>query len=472
MNKKIVSNYFYSVLYQVLLVIIPLIITPYTTRVLGLTPLSINTATANVVQWFALFGMMGINIYGNREIARVRDDKRQLSKTFFEISAMQIISLFLMMIFLAIYLVVVGDSYPQILMIQGISLIAVALDITWFFYGVEDFKKVSLRNCFVKLIGVLLIFIFVKGPEDLVLFISINVFMTLIGQVIMWVQLKQYIQPEKITFKGIGQHFMPNIHYFIPQLAISVYSIMDVTMLKTWGPVFEDVYLYEQTQRFIKMFLFFVTSIGTVMLPRLSNVFGKGNMEQVQLFINKTFRISLYLAIPMIFGICAVIPGFIFWFLPSDFHIVGTLIQWGSPLILFISLSNVFGVQYLLPTGNTTRYTQSVMLGAGVNFFLNLWLIPQYGVFGALFASVIGELSVTLFQWLVIRKEVHLSISIREFSTILCASILMFLCITALSYTTSPSFLITILQGGIGVIIYGVVLLLCKAPLVKEILKK
>lgn len=469
MNKKIISNYFYSVLYQLLLVIIPLITLPYTTSRLGLTPLAINTATSNVVQWFALFGIMGINTYGNREIARVRDDKRALSRTFFEIVAMQWFSVFMMAVLFVMYVLIVGDPNVQVLLIQGISLIAVALDITWFFYGVEDFKKVSIRNCFVKIVGVLLIFAFIKKPEDLMLFIVINIVVSIVGQAIMWFQLKGYIQKEKITVQGILMHFLPNIRYFVPQLAISIYSIMDVTMLRTMGPVFEEVTLYEQTMRFIKMFLFFVTSIGTVMLPRLSNIFAKGDMKLVESTINKTFRVSLYLAIPVILGICAVIEGTISWFLPPDFHVIGQLIQWGSPLILFISLSNVFGVQYLLPTGNTKQYTNSVIVGASVNFCLNFIFIPQYGITGALLASVVGEFAVTFYQWLIIRKEIKITMKWKELFIILFSAGMMYGAVWFAGKQFSPSFVVTLFQALTGVGLYGVLLFLFKAPMIQEL---
>ncbi|MFV0479685.1 MAG: polysaccharide biosynthesis C-terminal domain-containing protein [Anaerorhabdus sp.] len=469
MNKKIVSNYFYSVLYQLLLVIIPLIITPYTTRTLGLTALSVNTATANIVQWVALFGVMGISIYGNREIARVRDDKEELSKTFFEIVVMQIISLVIMMLFLVFYIIVIGDEYASILIIQGFSLVAVALDITWFFYGVEDFKKVSIRNCLVKIIGVIFIFTFVKNPEDLPLFVVINVSMNIIGQGIMWFQVKNYVQPEKIKFTGVARHFIPNIKYFIPQLAISVYSIMDVTMLRSLGPVFEEVYLYEQTQRFIKMFLFFVTSIGTVMLPRLSNVLIKGDVKQLHQYVNKTFRISLYLSIPMIFGICAVINDFVSWFLPLEFQVVGTLIQSGSLLILFISLSNVFGVQYLIPIGNTKHYTYSVTFGAAVNFILNFILIPKFGVYGALFASVIGEMMVTLFQWIIVRKEITITMQLKELFILLLSSTVMGVVVLGIGALTEASLVITLIQGLLGALCYLLLLIVFRAPLLDEL---
>ncbi len=472
MNKKLINNYFYSVLYQMLLVLIPLLITPYTTRVLGLTSLSINTGTANVVQWFALFGIMGINTYGNREIARVRDNKEKCSRTFFEIFTMQGVSLGITILFFLGYLFLVGDQYIEILIIQGVALIGVALDITWFFYGVEDFKKVSLRNCFVKVIGVLLIFLLIKKPEDLALFVTINVSVAVIGQLVMWFQLREYIQFEKVTFSGVWRHVVPNIRFFIPQLAISVYSIMDVTMLKQIGPVYEEIYLYEQTQRFIKMFLFFITSIGTVMLPRLSNIYGKNNIKLIQSYLNKTLRVSIYLAIPMILGIYAVIQGFVDWFLPADFAVVGELIRWGSPLILFISLSNVFGVQFLLPTGDTKNYTRSVLIGACVNFVLNFIFIPLYGVFGALLASVLGEMSVTLFQWLIVRKLIDFSLEKKELIIVAGSAVIMMFIAMGVGALATPSFVLTCLQGILGVATYVGLLYVFKAPLFIEVLER
>ena len=186
MDKKLVQNYLYNVLYQMLVLISPFITTPYLTRVMGAEALSINTWTANIVQWFVLFGIMGVNTYGNKEVAKVRDDKETVSRTFFEIFLMQLCSMVLSACVFFLYANIMGNEYHLYLMIQSISLLSVALDITWFFYGVEDFKKASIRNMIVKITGIALIFMVIKGPDDLMKFILINACVGVGGQLIMW----------------------------------------------------------------------------------------------------------------------------------------------------------------------------------------------------------------------------------------------------------------------------------------------
>ena len=191
MDKKLVQNYLYNVLYQMLVLISPFITTPYLTRVMGAEALSINSWTANIVQWFVLFGIMGVNTYGNKEIAKVRDNRETVSRTFFEIFSMQFISMLLSSIVFFLYAHLMGNTYYVYLMIQSISLLSVSLDITWFYFGVEDFKKASIRNMIVKIVGICMIFAFIKSPDDLMKFIFINATVGVCGQLIMWAQLKE-----------------------------------------------------------------------------------------------------------------------------------------------------------------------------------------------------------------------------------------------------------------------------------------
>ncbi len=368
MDKKILQNYFYNILYQLLVVLAPMITVPYVTRTLGATMLGISDWTGSNVQWFVLFGIMGVSIYGNREIARVRDDQAKMSKTFFEIFTMQFLSMCASTLVYFLYLFTVQDSVRLYATIQTISLLSVALDITWFFYGVEDFKTASIRNMIIKILGIILIFAFVKKPSDLALFIVINAGSGVLGQLIMWTQLKQYVKWTPIHFKDVLKHFKPNLMLFIPQIATSVYTMLDVSMLGYLYADVSHVSFYNQAQRFIKMFLFFITSIGSVMLPRIANIHAKGQDEEVLRFLRTTLRMALYLAIPMIAGIISLIPYFIGWFLDDTYQIVTPLIIFTTPIILFISLSNVFGTQYLLPIGRTKEYTRSVILGASDEF--------------------------------------------------------------------------------------------------------
>ena len=222
MDKKLVQNYLYNVLYQMLVLISPFITTPYLTRVMGAEALSINSWTANIVQWFVLFGIMGVNTYGNKEIAKVRDNRETVSRTFFEIFSMQFISMLLSSIVFFLYAHLMGNTYYVYLMIQSISLLSVSLDITWFYFGVEDFKKASIRNMIVKIVGICMIFAFIKSPDDLMKFIFINATVGVCGQLIMWAQLKEYVHFVKVDLKGILKHVKPNIALFVPQIAISV----------------------------------------------------------------------------------------------------------------------------------------------------------------------------------------------------------------------------------------------------------
>lgn len=470
MDKKLVKNYIYSVLYQLLLVFTPFITTPYLTRVIGAEVLSINTWTANVAQWFVLFGIMGVNMYGNREIAKVRDDRKQTSKAFWEIFAMQFISMSVSALVFGIFLFTIESSLIYYMMLQGITLLSVSLDITWFFYGVEDFKKASIRNMLVKVVGIALIFILVKGPQDLVTFILINTLTGVGGQLLMWLQVHQYVDFYKIKFKDVIAHFKPNIALFIPQIAISIYSVLDITMLGSIGPRLYEVNFYEQAQKFVKMFLFFITSIGSVMLPRVTNVYHKGNVEQVDAYLTKTLKFAVYMAIPMIVGIASMIQNFIDWFLPQEYHIVGLMIIATSPIILFISLSNVFGTQYLVPTGDTKHYTISVVSAAVINFALNLMLIPKLGAFGAIIGSVCAELSVTLIQWYFVKGKIKITLKAMEVVKIIIASALMIFPTYYVGVWCGANIVANLLQVAVGGLVYLGALYVLKADFMLEML--
>ncbi|MBQ7889486.1 MAG: oligosaccharide flippase family protein [Erysipelotrichaceae bacterium] len=470
MDKKLVQNYLYNVLYQMLVLISPFITTPYLTRVMGAEALSINTWTANIVQWFVLFGIMGVNTYGNKEIAKVRDDKEVVSRTFFEIFTMQLCSMILSACVFFLYASFMGNEYHKYLMIQSISLLSVAMDITWFFYGVEDFKKASIRNMIVKVTGIAMIFLFIKSPSDLMKFILINACVGVCGQLIMWAQLKEYIHFTKVSVKGIVRHVRPNIALFVPQIAISVYSVLDITML---GALYEDirhVNFYEQAQKFVKMFLFFVTSIGSVMLPRVSHVYHLKKYDQVERYLNKTLRFAVYMSVPMIFGITGMIQNFVDWFLPVEYSVVGNMIVYTSPIILFISLSNVFGTQFLVPTGNIKPYTLSVISGACLNFVLNSLFIPKFGAYGAILGSVSAELAVTVIQWFAIRDKIKLYIGLSELVKVLVASCVMFIPVRYLS-VLGTNILVNLIQIGAGVIVYVIVLFMLKADFLSEMIQ-
>jgi len=272
MNRNLLKNYLFYILYQVLTILTPIIVVPYTTRVIGANGLGINAFTSSIVQWFVIFGIMGISMYGNKEIARVRDDRALLSKTFMGIFILQVVSMLLVSLLYIGFVYFAKLDNKVIYFIQGFVLLATMFDITWFFLGVEDFKKSSIRNMIFKLLNVALIFIFVKDAKDLPVFVFINTFTQLLGQLVLFVQLKEYIDFKPVSIlEAFALHMRPNFVLFVPQIAISIYSVLDQTMTGLLSVDESQLAFYQQAIRFDKMFLYFITSIGMVMLPRIAN---------------------------------------------------------------------------------------------------------------------------------------------------------------------------------------------------------
>lgn len=472
MDRKILKNYIYNILYQLVKVILPLIVVPYTAHHIGAKTLGIYNFAGTVMNWFILFGILGVNTYGNRQIAKIRDNKEELSRTFLEILAMQMTNMMIAMIayFVYIQMTVASDSL-FFYRLTGCTMFASMLDISWLYYGVEDFKKASIRNIVVKIIGVALIMTFVKSPSDLALYIIINVGSELLGQAIMFAQLKQYIHFTKISLsEAYRHHFKATFQLFVPTIAIAVYTMLDQTMI---GYLYseEHVTYYFTSMNLIKIFLYFITSIGSVMLPRITNIFYNRNdgTEQTRVLVHSTMKIALLLALPMCFGMMAITPDFISWFIP-EWPIVSDLIMIGCPIIIFISMSNVTGIQYMVPTGMYSQYSFSVILGSCINFVCNMMMIPRLGAYGAIVGSLIAEFTVTVTQIIFVRRKLNLHFKDRSYVIYMTGSAVMFGLVYGLGKLLPDSMISTVLQIMTGAAVYFAALLITKEELCVKVL--
>lgn len=473
MDKKLIQNYIYNIAYQLVKIALPLVTVPYLYAHIGAETLGISDFASNIAGWFILFGTLGVNTYGNRTIAKVRDNKEQMSITFWQIFLMQCVNMLIATVCYGVYVYFTVSNHLEIYALTGFILLASLVDITWFFYGVEDFKKASVRNILVKLAGVVLLLLFVKKPADLYLYVIINSVSELVGQSIMFLQLKKYIDVKKVSLKDAYQnHFKPTIALFVPTIAISIYTLLDQTML---GYLHSELHLnyYKTSMAFIKMFLYFITSIGAVMLPRVTNVFYNqaDGKSQAQSLVQTTMKIAVMMAAPMCFGMVAVAPKFIPWYLPSA-PIIANLIMIGCPIVLFISMSNVTGIQYMVPTGMVKQYSNSVIGGAVINFILNSFLIPGYGAYGAIISSCIAEASVTLIQLYFIRKELGTRFFNRSYLKIVLSAVLMYGVVYLIGTCFEASLLCNLVQAVAGVVVYFVILLVLKEELLMRIVRK
>lgn len=456
MSKSIAKNFMYNLLLQIVTLFMPLITVPYVSRILGKEGVGVYSYTLSIAQYFIILGTLGISMYGNRQIAYVRDDKKEMSRTFWSITFLKIITTSIALI---VYIIVFGfnKTYGLIYLIQAINIVAVTIDISWLYMGLEDFKKTVTRNLAVKVIGVTCIFIFVKSYQDLNKYIFINALMTLLGNLVMWVYVPRTVSSIKIKFNDIMKHVIPALQLFIPQIAVQIYLVLDKTMLGTLTNV-GQVGLYEQSEKIIKLVLGLVTSLGVVMLPRMSNTFANGDNKKMNGYLNKSLRVISYVSIPMAVGLAAISNEFVPWFFGKDFSPVSHLMIILTPILFFIAISNVLGVQYLLPSNRTKEFTASVTMGAIINVILNLILIPKYKAIGTCIATVIAEFVVTLVQYISLRKNIENKALFKSIVRYMIATTIMFILIRFIGSYMGAKIITTIIQGVVGVIIYVVIL--------------
>lgn len=195
--------------------IVPLATIPYISRVLGPKYVGINTLTYSVVQYFALFAALGLAMYGQREIAYRRSDKEEMSRAFWKIELLSILTTAVTLVAYGIFLSF-SKQYTMYYLCQSFFILACAADVSWFFIGLELFKITVLRNFVVKIASIICIFTLVKNESDLYIYILIVSLAQLIGNLSLWPYLTKYIQLVKIRDLHIFQHFSPTFALFIP----------------------------------------------------------------------------------------------------------------------------------------------------------------------------------------------------------------------------------------------------------------
>lgn len=447
------KNYIYNLSYQILIMLITIVTTPYLARVLGAEKVGIFSYTFSIVSYFTLFSLLGTSAYAQREIAYVQNHVEKRSRLFFEILIFRIITMILSLV--VFYFVFIKNSeYGTYYKIFCLEIIAQAFDIGWFFQGIEDFKKVVVRNTIMRMAMIVLIFVFVNNPDDLWKYILLYVFSNVLGSISLWVSVKKYIIKIKIKDLNIVRHVKPTLQFFLPQIASSVYTILDKSMIGILTKNMTEVAYYEQSQKIVKVSLTIITSLGTVMIPRMSSIFAKGDNEKIKKYMKESFNFVWFLGFPIMFGLIAISRNLIPWFFGHEFLQVIPLMMVFSPIVLIIGISTVTGTHYLIPTKKQNLYTTTVIIGAITNVILNIIFILNFGAIGATISSLVSELVVALLQLKFISKFMNLKSCFNNCSKYFISSIIMFSIIFLIGEILESTYITTIIQIGSGIVVY------------------
>lgn len=446
------KNFLYNLLYQIFIFVIPLITIPYTSRKLGASNIGIYSYTYSIVNYFMLAAMLGINNYGSREIAKVNDNKKEKSKTFLSIYYLQLINTILMCILFVILFYFVEYQYKSILLIQFVYLISCAFDINWFFFGMEKFKITISRNIIIKILSLILIFLFVNSPNDLWIYTLILSVSTLLSQMYLWFFVKKEVDCVSININDIIKHLPKCLVLFIPVVAYSIYRIMDKTMIGFFSDTFQ-LGNYENAEKIINIPISIISALGVVMLPHMS----KSNDSDFDSKITDTFKICFFMIAPIFIGLMIIADDFSLLFFGDEFIYSSNIIKILLITVLFSSITNIVRNNYLIPKSQDKIYVKSTIYGSIVNLILNLIFIRKYGAYGACIGTISAEFVVMVYQIICTKNNINyvynLKIVIQFFVKSLFMGLIVYLC----KYLPLDNLLIKIvIQILLGTIIYFV----------------
>ncbi|MDF3265835.1 oligosaccharide flippase family protein [Lactiplantibacillus plantarum] len=454
------KNLIYNSIYQVMVILTPLITSPYISRVLGASGVGIYSYNYTVANYFLVFAMLGVANYGNRSIAKTRDNKVEYSKAFWSIYFFQIIFAIFIIVLYYLYFFLFSKANHLIVLIESLVVLSSLFDVTWLFFGLELFQVTTMRSIIVKLFTVLAILFLVKNDNDVWIYCLIMSLGILLNQMLLWPMVVRYIVWIKPTLKEIFNNLKPNLTLFLPVIAISLFVYIDKLMLGMYGSYTELGY-FDNADKITSIPMSLITALGTVMLPRMSYIAKKKNQKLENELNEFSMFIAVFMSAAFAFGIMGVAEPFVPLFFGKDFSSVILLLLIMAPKMIFISWANIIRNQYLLPYSRDLSYTISVFLGAIVNLIINILLIPKYGAVGAAIGSVITEFLITVAQTLMAWNYMEVRKFIKNGYPIIIIGIMMYLSIIHISLaSTIMTVLLRIIVGAVIYISLSLVYLL------------
>jgi len=471
------KNLIYNVLYQVLIIVLPLITAPYISRTLGAKNVGIFSYSYSVANYFVLIAMLGINTYGNRTIAMCRDDKKKLSKTFSEIYTIQFSSFIFSVISYILFISIFNKNDSIISWLQLIYVISGMIDISWLFFGLEQFKITVTRNTIIKILTIVLIFIFVRDKNDLWIYTLIMSIGTFFSQLYLWFNMKKYTYFTKCSIKSLKKHIKPILILFIPVISYSIYKVMDKIMLGNMTS-FEEVGFYQNSEKIISIPMGVITALGTVMMPRMSNIIAKGDKKNTKEYIRVSIKVVTCLGAALAFGIIGTSKVLAPVYFGKEFEKCSSILMLLSITIFSLSWANVCRTQYLIPSKKDKVYVNSTIVGAVINLLINLLLIPKFGANGAAVGTIFAEMSLMVIQVIYVNKTIPVVKYIFDSTHYIISGILMMITVYIVGLKLGTTIISLVTQIFVGGLTYTIItLVLMKVlnddmlPLIKSSIK-
>ena len=406
------KKYFYNLSLSIVNILFPIFSFPYASHILGPVGIGKVQFIISFAQYFALLAGLGIPIYGIKEIASHRDNPRDLAKTYTELTS---IYFFTSILFFLFYVAIISMhpffANDKLLFFSSGMLILLSFSYTdWFYMGIEEFKGIAVRSIIIKFISLILLYTLVKTKNDFAIYLFITIFSILGNQILSFILVfkRTSFLFSELNFK---RHIRPIIYIYSASIAASMYTVLDTVLLGFLSNE-KAVGLYTASIKLVKITLPFVTSMGVILIPSISNNIANNKTEDAKSLIEKSYTFLVLLSIPVTVGLAQLAPEFIYIFSGNQF-LSGTIsMQILSLLPVLIGLGHLFSFQILIPLGKNKEIFYPMLLGLLSCLLLNFVLVPSLQEKGASISTVITETIVTISYFYFIRKSFSLKFNI------------------------------------------------------------
>ena len=466
------KNIAYMMFYHIFTAITPLIVTPYISRVLGAVEIGKYTYAYSIAYYFVMVANLGINAHGSRRIAEVKNDPEKLNQTFsnlfwlhFSVAGIVAVSY---LISLAFGLNRENAALSYIMVFYVLSSV---VDVKWFFYGLESFKTTVLRNVIIKVIYVVLIFAFVKNRNDVKAYAFIMAFVGFfLCELSLFFLVFRKIKLQKPQFGRMMSDFTPLLLLFIPSVANIMLRHFDKIMLGMMSS-YEQLGFYENTDRILVILSLLTTSVGDVMLPRVSNMIASDDADSANRLFTTVLRVTIMVSCALAFGLMAVAKDFVPVFFGDGFNGCIALLTWIAPTLIMLNLSVSIRKQYLIPHHLEKVYITATVSSLVINIAANAVLIPIYGALGAVYGTLVAELSVVLIQFIMVRDKLNYGIFFGETIKYSAIGFLMFLSVRLVAGLPIYGVFGLLLEIVTGAVVFLLLVWICMMATKDELLR-
>ncbi len=463
------KNFLYNTILSLSQVIFPLITFPYVARILNPEGIGVISFVDSICRYFILFSALGIPIYGIREVAKIKHDKEKLNILFSELI---LIHFLLTILFLVIYFSIVfffNKLYENLdfYYIGAFMILSNVFLIEWYFQGVGKFKFLTIRSLVIKIVSTVAIFFLINKKEDSKIYFLIWTIMSSLNALVNFYYSRKTVTLKmNFNYTNIKIHFKPLMYIFSSIAFISIYTLLDTILLGILSNS-KSVGLYATALKIAKIPVLFIGSLGSVLIPKLSEYHHIGEKIHFNNMILKSLNFVFTISIPIIFIILGISKELIYMFAGSDFHNSYIILNMLSVLGLLIGISNIFGLQILIPMSKDKYFMFSVAVGTIVSLISNFIFIPLYNEIGAGLSFILAEFSVTIATYIFSRNYFRIQLDYK----FICLNILFsisFFFIPKLFFLITPNFWIAIVCTIITSLFYFILyqMFIIKNPLI------